>query len=320
MLTAQEVFDLILYDVRKYGAKHFIIGDDDFPVGNSEGLKRLYELSHMIIDAKRKGELPEKLTFYMQARIADFIHRKDGKRQVNRELLQVLKQAGFYTYGLGVETFSDRLLKSPSVNKVGINAQDCIDVLDAMLDTGLNPLINVILCVPESTVEELIHTMRVAAQFIVKGCQTNVTAIMNAFPGAPLLSMPEYKYNTLTFEVPITGDKFEILRYFTPRDPKISAIYDNLREETAETRKELVKKTTASFDTLPKPIAGLTMFITVARLLGDKELENEFTAVTLEMIRRNGMMKDDFKNSGDLPRTTSGELAVSPTEALSPGA
>ena len=57
------------------------------------------------------------------------------------ELLLKLKAAGFYTYGLGVETFADRLLKSPSVNKLGVDAQDCENVLDAMLDIGLNPLI-----------------------------------------------------------------------------------------------------------------------------------------------------------------------------------
>jgi radical SAM superfamily enzyme YgiQ (UPF0313 family) len=293
MLSAEEVHDLIVRDVTKYGAKHFVIGDDDFPVGNKPGLDRVSKVCDLIMESKRSGELPKTLTFYMQARIADFILQEKKQRFVNMDLLTKLKEAGFITFGLGVETFSDRLLRSPSVNKVGISAEDCKMVLDAMLDLGLNPLINIILCVPESTVDDLILTIRMTTRFILKGCQTNVTAIMNAFPGAPLLDRPEYKYNTMSFEVPEIGETIEILRYFTPWDPQIAEIYDNLREETAKTRLEIIKNTTINVDTLPKPVSGLTMFITVAKLLKNKKLEDELTAVTMELIKRNDLIELD---------------------------
>ena len=292
MLSAEEVHDLILRDVKKYGAKHFVIGDDDFPVGSKIGLERLSDICDLIMESRLSGELPE-ISLYMQARIADFIVRENEKRSVNFELLTKLKSAGFYTFGLGVETFSDRLLKSPSVNKVGITSEDCKIVLDAMLDIGLNPLINIILCVPESTVDDLIQTIRMTTRFILKGCQTNVTAIMNAFPGAPLLDRPEYKYNTMSWKVPDTGETIEILRYFIPWDPQIAEIYNNLREETAKTRLEIIKNTTINFDTLPKPISALTMFITVAKLLKNKELEDELVDVTLKLIEQNGLLEQD---------------------------
>ncbi|MBL78537.1 MAG: hypothetical protein CMH70_00495 [Nitrosomonadaceae bacterium] len=289
MLSAEEVHDLIVLDVKKYGAKHFIIGDDDFPVGNKAGLDRLSKLCDLIMESRRKGVLPSSLTFYMQARIADFLVRKDKRRVVNMDLLLKLKEAGFYTYGLGVETFADRLLKSPSVNKLGVDAQDCENVLDAMLDIGMNPLINIILCVPESTVEEMVHTIRVATRFIMKDCQANVTPIMSCYPGAPMLNRPEYKYNTMSWTIPKTGETIKIMKYFTPWDPQIAMIYDNLRDETAKTRKEIVKKTAVNFDTLPKPISALTIFITVARLLKDKALEEELDLAMMDMIERNHM-------------------------------
>ena len=205
------------------------------------------------------------------------------------DLLLKLKAAGFYTYGLGVETFADRLLKSPSVNKLGTDAQDCENVLDAMLDIGLNPLINIILCVPESTVEELVHTIRVATRFILKDCQANVTPIMSVYPGAPLLSRPEYKYNTMSWTVPKTGETIKIHKYFTPWDPQIAMIYDNLRDEAANARLEIAKKTSVNFDTLPKPISALTTFTAVARLLKDKVLEEELAVAMMDMIERNHM-------------------------------
>ena len=77
-----------------------------------------------------------------------------------------MEKASFLSIGLGVETFSDRLLKCPSINKKGLTSADSLKVIDAMLSTKIVPQINIIIGIPESTPDELADTLTVLNVFL----------------------------------------------------------------------------------------------------------------------------------------------------------
>ena len=49
---------------------------------------------------------------------------------LNHNLVKTMKNAGFHNVSLGVESFSERLMKAPSINKAGMTAENCKLVLE----------------------------------------------------------------------------------------------------------------------------------------------------------------------------------------------
>lgn len=280
MLSADDIFELILFHIDQYGAQGFLFSDDDLLVGTKAGLKRIFQLCELIIDAKLKGLIPEDITFNCQARIADFLLKPvNGRKRINNELMQVLKRAGFHGFGLGVETFSNRLLKCPSVNKIGINESNCCHVLDALLEHGLVPTINIILGIPESTEEDIIYTMTKTAEYALKGCQFVVTEYLKSFPGAPIYQNNDFTIKTEAWRNPFNGKRTDIEKYFIPVDPVIADILDRIEEQSIE-ELEYVKKNSPWTDSIvPKSISGLSVFLAFSRLLGRKDLIDYFNDV-----------------------------------------
>ena len=88
MLTAYQVYDLVERYVKDYSVQAFLFSDDDFPVGNREGLIRLKDFCDLIIDAKNNDILPDSLNFFCQARALDFIKRGSKERVVSIDLLK----------------------------------------------------------------------------------------------------------------------------------------------------------------------------------------------------------------------------------------
>jgi radical SAM superfamily enzyme YgiQ (UPF0313 family) len=277
MLSAEQIYALVLKYISEYGAKGFLFSDDDFIVGNEKGLRRIFDFCNMIINAKSKGEISQDIMFNCQARVADFLKSTpDGKKIINHELLELLSKAGFHSFGLGVETFSERLLQCPSINKVGINVNECLRVLDALLESGADPQINIILGIPEATVDELIGTMRVAVDYIVKGCQTAVTPKLYCIPGAPLSQMDNYRVNKKNRVNPFTEKKVEITNHVIPSDPGIAYMVENIQSTADEELKTLIAGTAWETSKVPKSIQGIAMFIAAAKLLNRNDVADEF--------------------------------------------
>ena len=56
--------------------------------------------------------MPREVKLFCQARVADFVNRRQQGKVVREDLIRLMKNAGFHNIGLGVETFSERLLRS----------------------------------------------------------------------------------------------------------------------------------------------------------------------------------------------------------------
>ncbi|MBF0445861.1 MAG: hypothetical protein HQL68_09730, partial [Magnetococcales bacterium] len=233
MLSAQEVFDLIIYHIDTFGAKAFLFTDDDFAVGNRLGLERFKSLCLMIIDAKNIGRISSDLRFIFQARIADFLIRvneDDNKHKINSELLDLISRAGFRNVGLGIETFSDNLLFAPSINK-RVTSQACHDVVNAMIARKMVPQIYIIIGIPESSCDELVESMDAAIDYMDKGCDVGMVTQLRAYPGSPLVQNRDYKIAYKDWRHPETGQIHKFMDFFIPNDPVMHVVAANIKQE-----------------------------------------------------------------------------------------
>lgn len=284
MLTAEQVHDLILHYANDYGAHSFLFSDDDFLVGSRPGLERAAAIGRLVVESRRRGEIPDDAHFSCQTRVVNFLHRQNGVTVPHTEFVRGLRDAGFHSVGLGVETFSERLLRCASVNKVGVTVPDIELALDAMLAGGLLPQINLILGVPESTVEELMHSMRRGAEYIRRGCQVAVTSLMKAIPGAPMLTSRDYRYTTIEWKNPETGKQVRIAHYFLPNDPHIADIVHDIEPASLTELDRWKENSPWKGGTTPKFLVGLASFIAVSRLLKRHDDAAYFAQVTSEIM------------------------------------
>jgi len=295
-LNADQISDLLLYYTNKYGARGFFFSDDDFPLGNKSGILRVEQLCDLIIEHKACGRIHPSVRFSCQARIADFLLRKvDAKREINYPLLETMARAGFNSIAMGVETFSDRLLKVPSVNKIGVNAQNCFDVLDAMLKVGMTPLINIILGIPEATVKELIDTLRIAVYYVTQGCEINVTGPLYALPGAPMMQDSRYKIAYTAWHHPKSGKSFQIEDYFIPDDPDVAQVSQHYEEQLDQQLLSLAVQHDWEGKIIHKRAKNIQAIIVATKLLGDFDLAAQFEEI-LEAIIHRRLTPDMGKN------------------------
>ena len=255
--------------MRAHGARGFAFSDDDFPIGGAAGIERLAKTCDLITASKAAGRIEADMQFACQARIADFIM---VGRVPNRGVMEKMKAAGLVSIALGVETFVDRLLKSPSVNKVGVTSVDCTNVLDAMLDVGLTPLMNLIIGIPEQEPTELAFTLSTALGYIQRGCEINVTGPMYALPGAPLMTNPDYPIADQSWVHPQTGTTVSIPHRFIPRDAQIAALSERFEQDFSDTLDALMKERGWEGRILHKRAKNCLSLMVSARGIGDEAL------------------------------------------------
>jgi radical SAM superfamily enzyme YgiQ (UPF0313 family) len=305
MLRAEQIVSLIRTYVDRDGARSFLFSDDDFPVGNKVGLERLRKVCELIIADKGAGRLPADLRFSCQARVLDFVRRNQGgERGIHGDLLRLMAEAGFMSIGLGVETFSDRLFKVPSVNKGGITLDTCRLLLDFMLDIGIVPQTNLILGIPEYTADELAATMEIAVDYLINGTDIAVTQHLLAIPGAPMFASGAYQSISYDWTNPVTGETAAIADYFPPNDPKVAAVIDGLKVAAAEELDGVVKQQGWEGKIVHKRVVGMTTLIAVARLLGRTDLVDKFCHVL------DGVLDHDVEDGPGPERTQPSDAAT----------
>jgi len=275
MLSAGEVISLIKHDIQSYGAKGFLLSDDDFPIGTKQGISRVITFCEHVINAKKFGEIPHDTQFFCQARIADFLMN----HQVRLDLIDAMSKAGFDNIGLGVETFCERLLHVPSINKVGISVNDCRNVLDALLENKITPIIYIILGIPESSPAELLESIQQAVEYIRKGADVRVNQRMNVYPGSPSERKGAIDIVKKSWRCPQDHKQIEIEEYFVPMDQTVARVIDNVTEK-GKSELNIIKSNRGwSKDYIPKCGIGLAYFIAVAKLLDRHDLVEAITKV-----------------------------------------
>ncbi|VVB95737.1 B12 binding domain protein [uncultured archaeon] len=285
MLSAKQIYELVIFHIRKYGARAFSINDDDFIIGNEAGNKRVTDFCDLIIEGKKKGEIPEEIKFSCQTRATDFIIKEGNKKIVNLPLIKKMAEAKFHNVSLGIETFSERLIKSPSINKPRAKSQDYHDVLQAMINSNLYPTINLIFGIPEEKPEELIETIQQTMKYIDKPCQISVATKLLAFPGSPLWNSKDYPTEDVVWENPETKEKIKIPIYYTPKDKQLSELIVRLEDDKIIEMANLRKKYNLNeYQFLPRIAIALCVFKIASKFLGYNDLYDQISQKLDELI------------------------------------
>lgn len=286
-IDSKRTAEMIRTYTQRYGALGFSFNDDDFLIGNKAGLDRVFDLCERIIAFKDAGEIPQEMTFACQTRVNNFITRNPMKQRVaNRELLKILKRAGFRSISLGVESFIQRIIKAPSINKLGVTDQEQILVIDAMLEAEIVPQINLILGVPEYTPEELAQNLEIAFDFLKKGCDIGVTRRMYALPGAPVYGSSSYEVVNKLWYHPKTGEEFEIADYLVASDPEIQRLADRFDDFAKDELQRTIDEWDWHGKLVHRRVVGLSSFIACARLLDRNDLVETFRDYLHTLIDR----------------------------------
>ncbi len=288
MLSSQEVMTLITHYVNHYGARGFLFADDDLFVGSKKGIQRIMDLCRLISDAKKNGALPNDVVLNCQGHVHDFIVSDENrKKRANVELINALDEAGFYGLALGTETFSTRLLHSPSVKKSTITEGDSRMVIRALGRTKhLNPTINIIVMIPESTPDDILYSMKTATQYILEGYQVATTSLMMSFPGAPIYDRPEYTKTIVKWQNTYGGPDVDFTQFYIPKDKRCAETLPFLKEAIATEIEKVKREASWEGNSLPKAIGALCIFAATMSLFGQENDANDFREVIRTLLKR----------------------------------
>ena len=281
MLTAEQVFDMIRVFIRKYGARGVLFNDDEFLINR----KRIDRLTDMVMEAKKGGDIDPGFMLHCQARVTDLLKKGSGQKEVDLEFIAKLREAGFHTLGMGIETFSDRLLKSPSMNKPGYSEDDVIQVLEALLQAGIVPNVFLILFIPEAVEEEVVHTMEMGVRCLEMGGQIVVNPLLYSQPGAPVYGRPDYPMKVDEYRSPATGRKIDIARYFIPQNPRMAKAAAGVWAAVEDEIERFKQTGLWPFGTLPKPVVGLLTFMAAARVIEREDLTSKWEVFLRDLVK-----------------------------------
>jgi radical SAM superfamily enzyme YgiQ (UPF0313 family) len=159
-----------------------IIFQDDIFVFTND--KRVLPLCSAILEAKRRGRLPQQLQFISTNRID----------AMTPERLVAMRNAGFRVLGFGIENFSRNVLEE--FNKKHIHRH--IDpALAEALALGITPFLDLILTSPRSKLADLAETVRQAYFWIVAGCEVGIYPYVIPFSGAAMSNDPQLRPQTI---------------------------------------------------------------------------------------------------------------------------
>ncbi|MDO8603568.1 MAG: radical SAM protein [Candidatus Omnitrophota bacterium] len=171
ILPVEDIIHFILNITDTWSEVETIIFDDD---NLFLDFKCFEELCLRIIALKEKGRLEKDLSFICQGRPDDFSGPK-------KEILGLMKKAGFRMIMYGVESFSNRVL---AYLKKGVTRQQIIRSIDVTIEAGITPLIYIILLPPCISKEDLIETADLCVKQMLKNVEISTTLLVMDIPGS----------------------------------------------------------------------------------------------------------------------------------------
>ena len=217
-LDADEALQMIERIVAAHPLVRTVIFQDDIFVFTKD--RRVLPLCEAIVAAKARGRLPASLQFISTNRID----------AMSLERLRAMRRAGFRVLGFGIESFSPGVLAE--FNKAQIH-RHIEPMLDAALDTGVTPFLDLILSSPASTLDDVATTLREAYRWLRRGCEIGMYPYVIPFSGAAFAQDPALAPHTVMADrrVAGTGIEWQQPAKILPIDPDVREAV--LRIETA---------------------------------------------------------------------------------------
>ena len=233
-----------------------IMFDDDNLCLNLQYLKRL---CLEIIQLKEQGRLRKDLSFICQA-------RPDIFAKSSENILALMKGAGFRMIMYGAESFSDRVLTYLGKR---ITQQQAIQSIDATANAGITPLIYIILFPPCILKEDLIETVDLCVQQLLKGLEISTTLLLMDIPGAEFYYDASLRRNVKKHSIG-NGRFIEKSDYIWPSDNELFELSRDIYENYSNYEKEF--KNNYRIQHVPGRIYSLIVFDAIYQKFG---LENK---------------------------------------------
>ena len=171
-----------------------IIFQDDIFVFTKD--QRVLPLCEAIVAAKERGALPRNLQFISTNRID----------AMTVERLAAMRRAGFRVLGFGVESFSARTLAEFNKGHIHRHIQP---MLEAALELGITPFLDLILTSPRGSLLDLAETLRQAYRWLLRGCEVGMYPYVIPFAGAAMSRDPGLAPHTTYARRRVAGTSIE---------------------------------------------------------------------------------------------------------------
>lgn len=186
--------------------------DDHFTLGKT-GRDRAIELSHLVLEAKSKGELPPYLGFMAQCKITD----------VTPEMLRIMSKAGFWMMSYGIESFSQNILNEFNKN---CTVEDIDKGLEDNLSVGISPFVNIILTSANCSMDDVWSTCYRSTLLVARGAEVGMNPYCMSFPGADMLRDPNVTTRVSYKNVKVLGTDIQFSKSdkIIPRDERVQEL------------------------------------------------------------------------------------------------
>jgi radical SAM superfamily enzyme YgiQ (UPF0313 family) len=193
-LEADECIAMIERIVAAHPRVRTIIFQDDIFVFTKD--RRVLPLCEAIVAAKQRGSIPSGLQFISTNRID----------AMTPERLTAMRRAGFRVLGFGIENFSRNVLEEFNKGQIHRHIEP---MLNAALELGITPFLDLILSSPRATLQDVAETLREAYRWLRLGCEIGMYPYVIPFSGAAFASNPELQPHTEYARRQIAGTEIE---------------------------------------------------------------------------------------------------------------
>ncbi len=236
--------------------KAFYFCDDDFFLNKQKVSE--------FCDCLKSDESLKDLTFFCLSRIG----------VLDRELLEKMHDVGFKFIIYGVESFSKNILHHMNKNMLGNDVKKVIfNTIENTIQSGITPLMNIILFYPTSTVNDIIETIDASVELVEKGARLTVYSYLEVYPGSSILKSDSLLFTYRTFEC--NNTQFTLPDNILPDSKEVC----ELAEQSLKLRDLLLQETLSKYDwrgVVPHPLFGLITFLAIYKILGKntEKIEN----------------------------------------------
>lgn len=298
-LSAEEMLELLLKYINYHAPKAVFMREDDLINDRTKGRSRAIEFFKLVKQARYEGMIPFDFKIYLQTKTKTLIQvDEDGVYRPDMELLRSMADAGVYLTAMGVESFSDRLLKAPSINKKATSEMHWA-AIDGLRKVGIIPLVNVQLFPPEITASDFIKNAEGVLKHIRLGGQVSVLPTLDYLPGSAIARKADSgEYETIGYHLvdKRTGEEIYHPVTFVPKDALMKRAFLEREKRQAEIEAELMGNPRyAGFTYPPQPVIGLIRIAAVYRSLNMEDKVQEIYQAIYKLIAKAERFDQDWE-------------------------
>jgi len=173
-------------------------------------------------------------------------------------------------------------------------------VIQGLLKHGFSPSVNLILFIPESSIDDIMTTMKIATEYMLQGIQIAMTPLLRPHQGSGIhelitkgLTPIKAKYAEWTN--PETGEIFKYPLYCIPLNKQLADFIEQFEIKEFEDMEKISKAEQERITSIakwkskvvPRPVTALSVFITLSRFLDRYDMVEYFEKAVFEILGRN---------------------------------